>query len=76
VRHCERFRSGTEAVKLLRRKVAATAADDNGALNIWDDKFGKYRCEAMRYYVTLESKSFTALAEVAKWAAAWLIKIR
>ena len=75
IRHCERFESGAEAVKWLRKKVACTAADENGALNIWDDKYGKYRCEAMRRYVVLESKAFTNFRDVRRWANEWLKKI-
>jgi hypothetical protein len=59
----------------VRQGIAATAANDYGAINIWDDKYGKYRCESMTYGVTVESKSFTRLVDVRRWATDWLHKI-
>lgn len=75
IRRCERFRSGAEAVRWLSKRVACTAADDFGALNVWNDKFGKYRCEAMRWCRTVDSRTFTSLREVQRWCVEWLVRI-
>ena len=42
------------AVKFLLRGYAVTASGDNGALNVWNDDAGKYRCKSMRFLATKE----------------------
>ena len=75
VRRCEFFGSPNGAVNFLRRKVAATNAGDYGAINVWDDKDGNYRCESMRNYTILDSQVFTSLRAVRSWVRTWLKKI-
>ena len=76
VRHCERFRTPAGAIALLRRNIVGVTADDNGALNVWKDKFGKYRCMACRYMVEIDSRTFTSLAATREWVAEWLENIK
>lgn len=64
-------RTGADAVKWLRRGMAVTGADDFGAINAYNDRDGKYRCEAMRWQQTVDSQIFTSLAQVRKWWVAW-----
>lgn len=75
IRRCMFARSGAEAVRVLRKGLAATAAGDTGAINAYQDRDGVYRCEAMRFMATVESQSFNSLRSVAKWYAVWLKKI-
>ena len=75
VRRCEFFGSASGAVNCLRRKVAATSAGNYGAINVWDDKDGSYRCEAMTHYVVRDSQVFTSLRAVRPWISTWLRKI-
>ena len=76
IRHCERFRTPAGAIALLRRKIVGTTADSNGALNVYVDKFGKYRCIAMRYCCEIDSQTFTSLVAARKWVIEWLEKIK
>jgi hypothetical protein len=62
-------------IRWLTRDTALTAAKDNGAINIWIDDFGQYRCEAMRNFMSLEKGIFTKKFEVRDWAEEWLKKI-
>ena len=81
-RRAERFESPAEAIKWLRKRVACTAADSNGALNVWDDRDGNYRCEAFRHLVVgwsislrVDSQTFTSYKAVREWVAKWLKEI-
>ena len=75
IRRCEHISSAAVAVTLLRCGIAGTTANDYGAINVWNDWDGKYRCESMRHFVTLESKTFTSLTAVRKWVSVWLRNI-
>ena len=75
VRHCEFFESPSGAVSCLRRKMASTSAGDYGAINVWDDKDGNYRCESMAHYNVLDSQVFSSLRAVRSWVSIWLRKI-
>ncbi len=69
------FKNVSQAIKFLREKKAITSAGDNGAINIWDDFYGNYRCEAMRHCNILEIKIYTNLKDTAAWIKDWLLKI-
>lgn len=75
VRHAERFRSATEAIRLLKRKTVGTTADDFGSISVWDDKEGRYRCEAYRWMQTVDSQVFTSYQAVRQWLKVWMKKI-
>lgn len=72
---CEFFRSASRALAILRKGIAATAANDNGSLNVWRDDERKYRCEAHRHYESLGLEIFNTQKEVAHWIKTWLPKI-
>lgn len=61
--------------KILREGKAATDAGFRGAINIWCDDAGIYRCEAIRFLRTIEEKKFKKLSEVEEWAVNWIKKI-
>ena len=67
--------SPTGAIRALRGKLAATAAGDEGALNVWRDDAGAYRCEFQRYWVTVDHQTYRTLREVREWLTAWLPKM-
>ena len=75
VLEAEIVRSVSGAVKALRAGKAATAAGPNGAINVWCDDAGVYRCEAMRLYRTLEATTFRAQKDICPWVRKWLAKI-
>ncbi len=75
VRRVEMFRTPAGAIRLLRKRIVATAANDNGAVNVWDDREGFYRCESYRHMSILESRRFSNLREVRSWLKEWLRKI-
>jgi hypothetical protein len=66
--------SVTAALQALRAKGAATAASDNGALNIWRDDSGAYRCEFMRYRASVDRQIFHRVSDVRRWLKTWLPK--
>lgn len=75
VRKTLMFSTITQALKILRKRVAASTASDEGAINIWNDKFGMWRCERQRYMITQSSGAFKTLKEVAAWLKVELPKI-
>jgi len=68
-------RSARAAIACLRKRRAATAADDYGAINAYDDRDGNYRCQAYRFMQTVDDQTFTSLVAVGRWYAVWLKKI-
>ena len=75
IRHGEMARTATQAIALLRRRIVASTADDYGAITVWNDRNGRYRCEAHRWMKTVDSQVFSSLADVRKWWAKWVKKI-
>jgi hypothetical protein len=75
VRKCEFVSSATAVLRCLRKKVAATTAGDYGAINVWGDKDGDYRCDAMRYCATVDFQIFTNLNDVFTWSKKWIKEI-
>lgn len=73
---CEFFSKPSEIKKILESGKAVTTAKDNGAINIWKDDEGFIRCEAMRYYATLDEQRFAKISEVKEWAKKWLLEIQ
>lgn len=59
--------SVTMASKYLRQSMAVTAAGSTGALNVWRDDDGDWRCEAMRNLVTVDRATFVHVAAVVAW---------
>jgi hypothetical protein len=70
--HIERLSALTRVV--LKHRYAI-AADDNGSIGAYMDDAGKYRCEAFRFRVTLNSQIFASLKDVKNWWKIWRKKI-
>lgn len=75
VRRVYMARTTAKVIELLKVGKVATAANDNGALNVWRDRHGKYRCEAYRRCITQDSQVFTCLTHVRSWCSEWFKKI-
>lgn len=72
---CMFIESGKEIEVILQNNKAATAADNNGAINVYKDDEDNIRCEVMRYCKTLEEKTFKTFAPAIKWVDKWILKI-
>jgi hypothetical protein len=73
---CKFFRLAKEVKPILDSGYAATAADNNGAINVYRDDDGKIRCEAFRFCSLLDEKIFDEYSEAFKWVSKWLKKIK
>ncbi len=71
----EFFKNVTAGVSALRRGLTATAAGDCGAINLWRDDAGKFRCEFYVRLTTRESTEFERLGQVVVWLQRWLPEI-
>jgi hypothetical protein len=60
-----------EAIYWLRQGIAVTASGDNGALNMWVDKFGQFCAEFHSYQVTLSSEQFDRITPTKAWLKSW-----
>lgn len=72
VRKAYMFRTVAELMRLLRQNRACTAADDHGAINVYKDRYGRYRCDRYLFMSAKDRQSFTNLADVRKWTKAAL----
>lgn len=61
----------SSAIQQLRQKTAITAAGDYGALIVWFDDDGLFRCEFMRHCKTVNASQFKYLAAVDEWLRKW-----
>ncbi len=75
-KECKFFEKPVEINKILKKGLVATAAGDNGAINIWTDDDGFIRCQSMRHCFTIDEQIFTKISEVRTWATEWIEKIR
>ncbi len=66
------IRSRTAGMRALMLHGAITAAGDRGAINVWRDDAGLYRCELMRFGVAHERAEWKHLAAVDSWLQEWL----
>lgn len=69
---CEFIDKPSDVKKILSKGKAATTAGDNGAINIWKDDKGRYRCAAMQWMRTVEQKDFRDIDQAIRWAAKWI----
>jgi len=69
------FTERGEIKAILDKGIAATAAGENGAINIWKDRDGRIRCEAMRFCKSIEKEVFDSDKDVQEWADKWLMDI-
>jgi hypothetical protein len=70
------FKKPSDIDVIFHNGYAATAADTNGAINIWKDEDDNIRCEAMRHLVSIDDKVYENLLDVKMWAKKWLAKIK
>jgi len=56
--------------------AAVTAAGSNGAINIWLDDDMHFRCEAMKFMVTVDKQTYSDVSKVKAWAKKWLSEIK
>jgi len=75
VRRAEMFGSVAGALRILGKNLVATTANDNGALNVWKDRDGIYRCKSYLHRNILESKNYSNLRLVRAWLKKWMLKI-
>lgn len=69
-------RSRTAAIRELRAGAkAVTAAGGEGALNVWRDDNGAFRCEFDRYRTPIDQKTFRFLGPVDDWLREWFPKL-
>jgi hypothetical protein len=61
---------------IILNGYAATTAGSNGAINIWQDDEGQYRCEAMRHLATVEKKRYKKIQQAIGWTNRWMQKIK
>lgn len=57
----------TDIECILKNGYAATAANNNGALNVWEDTDNKIRCERMRSFCVKDSQIFDSWKEAISW---------
>lgn len=69
------FISKISEIENITTTQAATAAGSNGAINIWIDDDGHFRCESMRFYSTLDKQVYSDVNKVKQWAKKWLKEI-
>ncbi|ASK29701.1 hypothetical protein CEY12_06105 [Chryseobacterium sp. T16E-39] len=72
----EYINDSSEIQNILSEGKACSAAGDNGAINIYKDDKGVFRCEAMRFRVTIEEKRLNIITDVIEWADTWLDNIK
>lgn len=73
---CEFFKKPSELKGIFEKKLAATSADYNGAINVYIDDNGKYRCEAMKNLSSVEKQVYNTIDEAEAWSKKWLRKIK
>lgn len=61
---------------ILRKGHAGTIAGNRGAVNIWKDDDGYFRCESFRYCITIETKRYKYISIAEKWVKKWMKVIK
>lgn len=69
------FRSVTAAMDGIKHHRAVTSAGDQGAINVWIDDDGKYRCAFMVRSTTDNSIVVSTEREVRTWLKEWFPKL-
>lgn len=62
----------TEAMRILAKRRAISAAGDDGAVFVYRDDAGKFRCHFMVRWSQREAQIFTSKASVRRWLAEWM----
>lgn len=58
----------------LRESRVCSTAGDNGAVTVWQDDEGKWRCALTRYCVTIEETVVGTKAQIWTWLKEWMPK--
>lgn len=69
-KHMARTVSGLMAI--LRKGRICSSAADCGAVTVWKDDKGAYRCEFDRHRVPFNEATFDTKAAVRRWLKEWL----
>jgi len=72
---CAGFRSPSGALRVLRRGLAASTASDNGAVIVWTDDAGFYRCEFNRHRQPINREKYRTQVQVVAWLKEWMPKM-
>lgn len=75
IRKAECFRSIAQCLRILRKGFAATTASDEGAINVWKDRHGRWRGERQRYMIKQSETTCTNLDLLRAWLKEQLPKI-
>lgn len=67
--------SRTAAINALRSGNAVTASGDDGAINVYRDNAGEFRCIFCQFRVRIKSETFRHLAAVDEWLREWFPKL-
>lgn len=67
----EFFRSFSAAMRIIREGRVATAANDNGAINIYRRDDGLYHCTFCRHWCELSVRTFRAQRYIKNWLKTW-----
>ena len=57
---------------VLRTGRICSGAGDNGAITVWRDDKGAYRCEFSRFCISISSAEVISKAAVKRWLKDWL----
>lgn len=70
------FRTVNGALVILRKGLAGTAASDNGAINVWKDRRGRWRGARCVFLRDVSACECTSIVELAAWLKVELPKIQ
>ena len=63
----EFFRNITNALKIVRKGLVASAAGDHGAIDFYKDDNNKYRCNLHRHRITEDTQIFKKQKDAVVW---------
>ncbi len=61
--------------KALDKARVCSTASDEGAITVWIDDDGYYRCDMSRYLRSIVCQRFSTFSEVSKWLRRYLPQI-
>lgn len=64
----------SQAMKALREVRLCSAAGDHGAVTVWRDDAGLFRCDFSRHRNTVATALWSKKVEVQAWLREWLPK--
>jgi hypothetical protein len=73
-KHIARTVAGVMAI--LQKGRIASAAGDDGAVTVWRDDEGSWRCEFSRWRSPVDNQTFDTKAAVQRWLVEWMPKLQ